>query len=230
VMERMLLFVAPRSEFEVLDDWGELLGLKGSGSQSIVFEHGSIPAHWGLEDTMMVDVDVSGGTPGLRLHGNPLYNGRAMACFTMTLGAVMVGAAYQALDEYELLLDSRQTIMPPIQPRRFDPDYQRWFGSALAKIATVEAALLNCADQHMELCRRAAEGAPYTYGDDHRLGAIAREVMIGAWEVVQSEIYRTAGSAAAARGQRMERIYRDMSRAHLGLPRVGGGNVQPVRR
>jgi 3-hydroxy-9,10-secoandrosta-1,3,5(10)-triene-9,17-dione monooxygenase len=249
VTERMLLFVAPRSEFEILDDWGELLGLKGSGSQSITFDHGAIPAHWGLEDTMMVDVDVSGGTPGLRLHGNPLYNGRAMACFTMSLGAVMVGAAYQALDEYELLLDSRQTIMPPIQPRRFDPDYQRWFGSALAKIATAEAALLNCADQHMELCRRAADGAPYTYGDDHRLGAIAREVMIQAWEIVQSEIYRTAGSAAAARGQRMERIYRDMSignshrntvlrewafgelaREHLGLPRVGRGNVQPVRR
>src|SRR5439155_10546915 len=107
--ENMLLFVAPRSAFTILDDWGDLLGLKGSGSQSIVFDHGRIPAHWGLENTFMVDVDVSEGTPGLRLHGNPMYGGRALACFTMSLAAVMVGAAYQALDEYELLLDSKST-------------------------------------------------------------------------------------------------------------------------
>jgi 3-hydroxy-9,10-secoandrosta-1,3,5(10)-triene-9,17-dione monooxygenase len=247
--DRMLLFVAPRSEFTVLDDWGDLLGLKGSGSQSITFENGMIPAHWGLEDKLMVDMDVSQGTPGLRLHDNPLYGGRALACFTMSLGAIMVGAAYQALDEYELMLDSKLTHLPPMQPRRFDPDFQRWFGSALAKVSTAEAALLNCADQHMELCAAAAQGAPYTYGDDMRLGAIAREVMIQTWEIMQSEIFRTAGSSAGAKGQRMERIYRDMSignshrntmlrewafgelaREYLGLPRLGPGNVQPVRR
>jgi 3-hydroxy-9,10-secoandrosta-1,3,5(10)-triene-9,17-dione monooxygenase len=247
--DRMMLFVAPRSEFTMLDDWGDLLGLKGSGSQSIVFENGMIPAHWALEDTLMVDFDVSGGTPGLRLHGNPLYGGRALACFTMTLAAIMVGAAYQALDEYEILLNTKLTHLPPLQPRRLDPDFQRWFGSALAKVATAEAALLNCADQHMEICARAAEGAPYTYGDDMRLGCIAREVMIQTWEVMQSEIFRTAGSSAGARGQRLERIYRDMSignshrntmlrewafgelaREYLGLPRLGPGNVQQVRR
>ena len=28
----LLLFVAPRSEWEMLDDWGDMLGLRGSGS------------------------------------------------------------------------------------------------------------------------------------------------------------------------------------------------------
>jgi 3-hydroxy-9,10-secoandrosta-1,3,5(10)-triene-9,17-dione monooxygenase len=248
--ERTLLFVAPRSEFTMLDDWGALLGLKGSGSQSIVFEHGRIPAHWALEDVLMVDFDVSDGTPGLRLHGNPLYAGRALACFTLSLAAVMVGAAYQALDEYELMLDSKLTPLPPLGPRRHDQTYQRWFGGALAKVATAEAALMGCAEQHMELCRRAAAGGPpITYGDDMRLGCIAREVLIQAWEIMQGEIFRTAGSSAGARGERMERIYRDMSignshrntllrewafgelaREYLGLPRMGPGNVQPVRR
>jgi 3-hydroxy-9,10-secoandrosta-1,3,5(10)-triene-9,17-dione monooxygenase len=225
------------------------LGLKGSGSQSIVFEHGRIPAHWAIEDALMVDFDVSGGTAGLRLHGNPMYGGRALACFTMTLAAVMVGAAYQALDEYELLLDSKLTPRAPMVPRRLDADYQRWFGSALAKVATAEAALFNCADQHMEACRRAAEdGVPYSYGEDMRLGCVAREVMISSWEVMQGEIFRTAGSSAGAAGERMERIYRDMSignshrntllrdwafgelaREHLGLPRPDRGNVQRPR-
>ena len=60
-LPRILLFVAPRSEWTMLDDWGDLLGLKGSGSHSIVFEGGRIPAHWALEDTFMVDVDVERG-------------------------------------------------------------------------------------------------------------------------------------------------------------------------
>ena len=108
----------------------------------------------------MVDFDVSAGTRRLlRLHGNPLYGGRAMACFTLTLAAVMVGAAYQALDEYELMLDSKLTPLPPNVPRRDDPTYQRWFGSALAKVGDRRGGADHCAEQHMELCRRAARRA-----------------------------------------------------------------------
>jgi 3-hydroxy-9,10-secoandrosta-1,3,5(10)-triene-9,17-dione monooxygenase len=247
--DRMLLFVAPQSEFTMLDDWGALLGLKGSGSQTITFQAGRIPEHWALEDRLMVDFDVSGGTPGYRLHGNPLYAGRALSCFTLTLAALAVGAAYQALDEYRRLLETKLTPRAPMGPRRDDPDHQRWFGSALAKVATAEAAVLSCADQHMEACRlNAEEGVPYGYGEDMRLGCIAREVMIQIWEVMQGEIFRTAGSSAGARGERMERVYRDLTivnshrntllrdwafgelaREQLGLPRVGLGNVQKPR-
>ncbi len=249
-LPRMLLFVAPKSEWRMLDDWGHLLGLKGSGSQTIVFEGGRVPAHWALEDRLMVDVDVSEGTPGLRLHGNPMYGGRAISCFTLSLAAVLVGAAYNALDEYETMMTTKMTPLPPFVPRKFDLDFQRYFGQAMGKIATAEAALLNAADQHMELCLRFVdEGIPYSYADDHRIGCIGREVMIQAWETMQSDIFRTAGSSAAGRGQRIERIFRDMSignshrntqlrdwafreiaRDKLGLPRdYGQANVQSPR-
>jgi 3-hydroxy-9,10-secoandrosta-1,3,5(10)-triene-9,17-dione monooxygenase len=251
-LQRMLLFVAPESAWTMLDDWGDLLGMKGSGSQSITFEAAHIPSHWGLEDTRMVDVDVSDGTPGLRLHGNPMYGGRAFGCFAITLGAIMVGAAYNALDEYESMLETKLTPLPPMIPRKLDPDYQRWYGRALAKISTAEAAVVNAAEQHMALCERFVEtGEPYTYGDDQRIGSIAREVMIQAWETVQSDLFRTAGSSAGGKGQRLERIYRDMSiggnshrntllrdwafrelaRERLGLPRDHArANVQEPRR
>jgi 3-hydroxy-9,10-secoandrosta-1,3,5(10)-triene-9,17-dione monooxygenase len=250
-MQRMLLFVAPKSGWTMLDDWGDLLGMKGSGSQSITFDATRIPAHWGIEDALMVDFDVSEGTPGLRLHGNPMYGGRALGCFTITLAAIMVGAAYNALDEYETMLQTKKTPLPPMIPRKLDPDYQRYFGRAWAKIATAEAALTNAAEQHMELCRRFVdEGIPYSYADEHRIGCIAREVMVQAWETVQADLFRTAGSSAGAKGQRLERIYRDMSiganshrntllrdwafreiaRDRLGLPRdYQGANVQAPR-
>ena len=67
----MLLFVAPKGTWRMLDDWGDILGFKGSGSQSIVFERGRIPDHYVLEETSMIDVDVGKGTPGMALHGQP---------------------------------------------------------------------------------------------------------------------------------------------------------------
>jgi 3-hydroxy-9,10-secoandrosta-1,3,5(10)-triene-9,17-dione monooxygenase len=207
-----LLFVAPRDQWTMLDDWGNLLGLKGSGSQSVRFDQCRIPAHWALERTFMVDVDVDEGTPGLELHGNPMYAGRAIGPFTICLAALIVGAAYCALDEYEVLLNTRQTRLPPFVPRREDPDFQRWFGEAWAKIATAEAALLNAADQHMELCQRFVdEGVPFGYADDVRVGCIAREAILQTWETMQGSIWRTAGSSAAGKGERIERMFRDTS-------------------
>ncbi len=207
----MMLYVAPRGAWRMLDDWGDLLGLKGSGSQSIVFEHGVLPAHYVRENSSMISVDT-GDNAGYHLHGNPMYVGRALSIFTMCLASVLVGAAYNALDEYEVQLNTRMTAFPPIVPRRLDPDFQRYFGAAYAKIATAEAALMDCAAQHMELCRRQVEeGIPYSYGDDMRLGCIGREVMIQCWETVQSDLVRTVGASVMKTGERMERIYRDLT-------------------
>ncbi len=208
----ILLFVAPRSAWTMLDDWGDTLGLKGSGSHSVRFEHARIPARYALENTWMVDTDVSGGTPGYRLHGNPLYAGRTLAFFQGELAAVMIGAAKGALDEYEDLLWNRKTQRPPITLRAEDPDYQRWFGLAMGQIATAEAALIQCGEQWMELARRSTEdGIPFSREDDLRLNVIAREAVTMAWNVMQGLIFKTAGSGAARNGQRIERIFRDMS-------------------
>jgi 3-hydroxy-9,10-secoandrosta-1,3,5(10)-triene-9,17-dione monooxygenase len=206
-----LLFVAPREQWEMLDDWGDMLGLKGSGSHSIRFDHTRIPASWGFQGNM-IDIDVAGGTPGWRLHGNPMYAGRAMSVFTISLGAVMVGAAYNMLDEYERLMRSKTTGMPPFQPRIQNREYQRWYGRALTHIATAEAALHRTADLHMELCRRNAEdGIDYSYGDDMLVAGVAREVMLMCWNVVDGDLFQTVGAGVARDGERTARILRDMA-------------------
>jgi 3-hydroxy-9,10-secoandrosta-1,3,5(10)-triene-9,17-dione monooxygenase len=212
---RQLLFLAPRSEWEIVEgSWGDLLGLKGSGSHTLRFEGGWVPEHFVLQDTLMVDIDVSdpANVPGVALHGNPMYGGRTMGLFTITLAAIMAGAVLNALDEYEQQMHAKKTPLPPYIPRREDPDYQRYFGAALAKIATAEAALLHACEQHMEHCRRQAqEGVEYTYGADMLVGCIAREVMVASWEIMQADIFRTSGSSSSRRGERLERLYRDLS-------------------
>jgi 3-hydroxy-9,10-secoandrosta-1,3,5(10)-triene-9,17-dione monooxygenase len=208
----ILLFVAPRESWTMLDDWGDTLGLKGSGSHSVRFENARIPAHYVLENTWMVDTDVSAGTPGYRLHGNPMYAGRTLAFFQGELASIMVGAVKGALDEYEDVLRTRKTQRPPIMPRYLDADYQRWYGLAIGRVATAEAALIQCAEQWMELCRRSAEGGPpFAREDDLRLNIIAREALTLAWDAMQGQVFRTAGTSLAKNGQRLERIFRDMA-------------------
>ena len=60
----------------------------------------------------MIDVDVGGGTPGSRLHGNPMYSGRAMSssrCRSPPSGRRRL----QPLDEYERLMRTKATPLPP---------------------------------------------------------------------------------------------------------------------
>lgn len=209
---RDLLFVAARSEFTMLDDWGHTLGLKGSGSHSITFENAHLPGNWVLEDTNMVAVDVSEGTPGLALHGNPLYVGRAGGPFTISLAAVLVGAAYNALDELENLMRTKKTFLPPQRLRMYDDDNQRWFGAAMARIGLLEAAVHQTAEMHMGYCRRYVEqGIPFSAEDDMRVAMIAREALLELWETMALDLFRAAGSTGAVNGSRMERVFRDMS-------------------
>jgi 3-hydroxy-9,10-secoandrosta-1,3,5(10)-triene-9,17-dione monooxygenase len=209
----MLLFVAPRSEWTMLDDWGDTLGLKGSGSHSLTFHDDAwVPDRFVLENTMMIDVNVDGGTPGSRLHGNHVYAGRALGFFALEMGAMVVGMAQGGLDELEASLRTRKTQRPPIVPRYLDPDYQRWFGTALGRVEAAAALQLQTAEEWMEVCRRSVEeGVPFSRQEDLRLNIMAREVLRLAWDTMQELIFKIGGSSLARNGERMERIWRDMS-------------------
>jgi 3-hydroxy-9,10-secoandrosta-1,3,5(10)-triene-9,17-dione monooxygenase len=212
---RMLMFVIPRSEWRMNDDWGDLLGLKGSGSHSVTIDRGRIPARFALEDLFMVEADVTGGSPGSRLHGNPMYAGRNVSLFQIELSALMVGAVKGAIDEYEQLVLTRKTQRPPVTLRADDPDYQRWLGVAIGDTSVAEAAVLHAGEEWMEAARRNVEdGVPFTREEDLRLNYVGRFGLRMAWKVMQEQIVGTAGSSAVRDGERMQRIYRDMTMGH----------------
>ena len=195
----------------MLDDWGDMLGLKGCGLAQHPLRAQPYPRELGLrgqhDRRRRHRRDA-----GLELHGNPMYAGRALCVFTMSLAAVTVGAAYNALDEYERLMRTKTTPLPPFAPRIHDRNYQDWYGRALTHIATAEAALRDTAERHMELCRRSVEEGPaYSYGDDMLLAGIAREVMITCWEIVDDDLWQTVGASVARDGERMARVFRDMA-------------------
>lgn len=75
---RRLLFIAPRDQWEMLDDWGGQLGLRGSGSHSIRISGGHIPDHFGIE-VNFEEISVTDGTPGRELHEHPQYEAHRQA-------------------------------------------------------------------------------------------------------------------------------------------------------
>jgi 3-hydroxy-9,10-secoandrosta-1,3,5(10)-triene-9,17-dione monooxygenase len=211
---RLSTFIAPRDGWVMLDDWGRTLGLRGSGSNTVRFERARIPADRVLVNRTQLDMDVSAGTPGLALHGNPMYAGRALGFYNLELATLAVGAVWGALDEYEHLLVTRRSSSPPFGSRATDPDYAAWYGAAYTRLCAAEAVVDRAAVMFMEFCDRGAGGGePFGYADDLLVNMLGREALTMAWQVMQDLVVRTAGSGAMVAGNRLERIWRDMTMA-----------------
>jgi 3-hydroxy-9,10-secoandrosta-1,3,5(10)-triene-9,17-dione monooxygenase len=207
----LILFVAPREQYTMLDDWGRLLGLKGSGSHSIVFDKAFLPERFAVPNVVMVEIDTSNGTYGQRLHESPIYGGRAGSFFQAELSAVMIGAALAATEQYEQFIREKATPRPPIGPRLHDPDYQRWLGAAIGRIETADCILTEAAEEYMQICERAKSGgAQFAREEDLQLNMVTREAFKLAYSAVHDIVVHTGGSSALAAGERIERVMRDM--------------------
>jgi len=212
---RVGLYIAPAGTYEILDDWGNMLGLNSSGSNSIRFDKAFLPAKYMVEDAdLSFYAFTETASPGSEAYGNPMYNARHMSSFAMMLGMICVGAAWGALDEYANQMRTRKITVPPFTPRVTDPDFQRWYGGALTNIRKAELAIIG-AWQHWERLTETPNGKggnAFTAGEDGLLGNVGREIMLDMWDVVV-ELYKTIGSAASKKGERFERIFRDMAQS-----------------
>jgi 3-hydroxy-9,10-secoandrosta-1,3,5(10)-triene-9,17-dione monooxygenase len=214
-----IMVVLPREDITVLDDWGgdATIGLAATGSNTVQADDVFVPAHLALPyDWKDFDIPPE-GTPGYRLHGNPMYLGRALTFFYGELNATQVGAGRAALDEYAELMHTKATSFPPPMARSESPDFQRWYGEASSLVDTAELALIAAAQRYLEKGRRWAEhGEPFTPRDDARLRDVMAQAGKLAWQAVDL-MFTTAGTSAARRGSRLQRYFRDtaMFRTHI---------------
>lgn len=206
----LLLFLLPRKQWTMLDDWGDLIGFRGSGSHSIRVEQAHAESEFVIAGRLH-DVDVGSGTPGLRLHGNPMYAGRFLGFFGAELASIIVGTARAILDEYERLAPTKTTTFPPVVPRHLHRDFQQPLGIALGMIDTAEAAVLYVGERYMEYCRRgAAGGAPFSREEDLRLHAVACHAGRLAWDAADLLARKAGSTAATKKGERIQRYLRDL--------------------
>jgi 3-hydroxy-9,10-secoandrosta-1,3,5(10)-triene-9,17-dione monooxygenase len=207
-----VMAVVPRADFTMLDDWGGLIGLKGSGSQSVRVDDAFVPAHHVIPFGMFQDLEH--GSPGYRLHGNPLYAGQFMGTALGTINCVQVGNAQAVLDEYERLITSRRTMaMVGRQgvPRFEDRDFQRCFGLGMSYVDAAESIVLRTGDLYLEYSRQGVEeGIPFSPERTMRLYGQQMTAHKLCWEAGDL-LFRTSSSSGAMDGTRMQRYWRDLS-------------------
>jgi 3-hydroxy-9,10-secoandrosta-1,3,5(10)-triene-9,17-dione monooxygenase len=239
---RMVNFIVPRDKVTILQDWGggAALGMEGSGSHSVKIHEVFVPdRHVTSWNVILTLDDWSNGTPGTRLHGNPMYLGVVGGAYHTTFGAMLTGTARAALEEYEQIIRTKKVLANPNLLRMNDPESQRAFGKAMALADMAEAATLAAAQMYLEQCNRWAQhGTPITPADTLRMWTLAQEACLTACNAVEL-LFQTGGATAANRGQRLQRYFRDVQmyrvhpssqpiistlrgQAYLGLPVVFG--------
>ena len=211
--------ILPREQWTMLDDWGKnIMGMKGTSSNTIVVENQFIPDHM-FSRGSATNLDLSTPTVGYELHRNPMYNGRLITVLHSESAAFAVGAARAALDDYEETVLPKRAIVAPFGPRIEHHNYQRAFGMALGMVDTAQSGLIGACERHLAHCEAALiQGAAgFTPEDDLRLMAVLQHVSQLCIDAVDI-LWRTGGTSVAKHGSRMQRYYRDLAvlRTHVG--------------
>ncbi|MDF3311144.1 acyl-CoA dehydrogenase family protein [Rhodococcus sp. T2V] len=236
---RNLVFAIPRGEgYTMLDDWGDLIGLKGSGSNSVEVHNAFVPDHFvaPLVSPPTETIDTKGSV-GYKLHGNPLFATSFLVLASLEFASIHVGTARAALDEFDSIVSKTKVIRGVETPPRYEnADIQRVYGTALAKIDAANSIVLQVA-RSIEDSVAAAVGGGDPVTPETTLRHYGELAMI--WDLVWSaveELYRKSSSTASRDGQAMQRYWRDLcafrsngihqfdfraqaaAHAHFGLP------------
>lgn len=205
--------LVPRSQWTMLDNWGGFIGMRASGSNSVEMKDAVIPDHCLVREDFFAP-NISQGTEGARLHGNPMYAGGTLGFFQTEISSIIVGVGYAALDEYADIVKNRKAFGPNAPLQSQHPDYQRPYGIALGKLEAARHAVLGGAQEYMDLARLSMEGKrTYLRSDDMRMQAGMQQAAQLVFEAVDMLYRAAATSASATNGTRMNRYFRDISMA-----------------
>ncbi|MGH6980548.1 MAG: hypothetical protein ACREFC_05020, partial [Stellaceae bacterium] len=206
--EQRMMIVIPRDQYEVLEDWGAILGLKGSGSNSIVVKDGWVPSDFALP---MEQFRPSGAdTPGWKFHNDSLYAGQFLGYAGGSLACSQVGAAKAAMAEYERIVRSSRAHYGPDVMKFEHPDFQRVFCLGMSMTLSAEALLLDTGRMYMAYSRGEVTGEPFTMLKAYQMMGIHHQIIRLAWEA-GLEFFRAASSSNALDGQPMQRFFRDLA-------------------
>ncbi|MFB9960847.1 acyl-CoA dehydrogenase family protein [Agromyces bracchium] len=201
--------VVDREDYTVLDDWGRVIGMRGSGSNGIEMTDVFVPANRVVAETWTSE--VAEPTVGYCIHGNPLYSGVFFGFAEGEVAAAAVGLGYAAVDEYERIIRTTRAPFDPNGGLRADSDdWRRVLGMAMAKVDAAAGALFDGGRKYEEFARRlVTAGETFDAGRAMRLNNQYFVVEELVWEALQ-ELIRTAGTGFSADGQAMQRYFRDI--------------------
>ncbi len=216
--EPLGLVVVPRQQWTMLDNWaGTVIGMAGSGSNSIKIENAVVPAGY-LVPGHTMQVVAGADIPGYRLHGNPMYCGQSSGYAQLEIAAILVGTARAATDEYERLLREKKTSGPNPLPRYTAGEHQRAFASATSLADAAHDVVQAAAQRYTTYCIDAVNSVQgFSRAAAGRTAMAANQAVDLAWQAVDLSFRMSGSSEGARNGARMQRYYRDFSMARTNM-------------
>ena len=87
--------MVPKGDYKIVDDW-DVMGLRGTGSNSVVIDDKFVPDHRIVSHKEMSDAT----SPGAKLHAEPVYRTPIWSFVPFTISAPACGVAQGALDAF----------------------------------------------------------------------------------------------------------------------------------
>lgn len=201
--------ILPRSDYTIVEDSWDVVGLRGTGSNDIVVRRAFVPTHRTLRHREQQE--LSG--PGQAVNTGPLYRLPFATVFTSAVTAPVLGAAAGGLEAYVRHMRQRVRVSPSRGRFADDPFAQ----VAVARAGSeIEAAVLQMDNNLAGMYDAAARHEPIDL--EARLRARRDQVLgteraLGAIDL----LFKTAGGNSLHRGNPIERAWRD---AHAGSVHV----------
>lgn len=189
------LFTVPPGFYTVEDTW-HTVGMRGTGSNTVVYEDVFVPH----DHVLRVEDMRDGIAPGGKLHKAPFFRAPWITYAPATFTAPMLGAARGALEEYRAWTAKRASL----------------FGGPVAEYTSIQTRLARAAadlDAAELLTYRAIDVAeapepasPELRSRSYRDHARAAELIVAAMDTVM----QISGSAGFTTSSRIQRAWRDV--------------------
>lgn len=188
-------------DIAIKDDWN-VVGLRGTGSCSIVAKDVFVPEHRFLS----LRSAIAGDGPGIALHDGWLYRAAAVPVLALALAPPALGAAEAAFESFKARLPGREVAYTQREIQIDLPVTHIQVADAATKIATARLVLYHCADEIQAAAER---------GETMEFAKRARVRMDCAWgvrlclEAVETLMLASGGSGIGE-GNPVQRAWRDL--------------------
>ncbi|RAY13355.1 hydroxylase [Actinomadura craniellae] len=199
-----LHLILPRSDYEIVEDSWDVVGLRGTGSKDIIVRDAFVPSYRTLHYSKVVD----GSAPREAGLTNPIYHVPFSCAFPLGITAAVIGIAEGALAHHLAYQKGRVQITGT--KSKDDPYVLYAIGEAAAEIAASRAALLENVSRMYDAV---AAGREVPFAER----AVGRRIQVqAAWRAVRAvdEIVGRSGGNAMRMDNPIQRFWRD---AHTGL-------------
>ena len=200
---QMLHMILPRSDYQIVDDSWDVVGLRGTGSKDVIVDGAFVPSYRTMDGTKVMD-GTAQREAGMT---EPLYLMPWSSMFPLGISSATIGIAEGAL---AAALDyQRQRVAASGVAVKDDPYVMYAIGEAAADINAARQELPANADRIYDMV---AAGKEVSFEDR----AAGRRTQIRAvWRAVSAvdEIFARCGGNAARMDKPLQRYWRDV---HVG--------------